>query len=101
MGGGKATCDSCLGTLGSLLVWGELLAPPVGVHILIRAPPACTQALSVRTWAVGPVRMTQRAAAHSRRPASDLGGAILGEHLESHRPGPGLQVGLQATAGRV
>lgn len=38
MGDGKATCDSCLGALGSMPVWGELLVSLVGVHILIRAP---------------------------------------------------------------
>lgn len=50
----------------------------------------------------GPARTTQRAAEPTHNaPASDLGGTILGEHLESDRPGLGLQVGLQATAGRV
>ena len=50
----------------------------------------------------GPARTTQRAAEPTHNaPASDLGGTILGEHLESGRPGLGLQVGLQATAGRV
>lgn len=77
---------------------------PVGVHILIRAmkvpPPACTQALSVReVGQQGRPRELQKPTHDA--PASDLGGTILGEHLESERPGLGLQVGLQATAGRV
>lgn len=104
MGDGKATCNSCLGTPGSVPVSGELLVSPVRIHNLMRAmkvsPPACTQALSAReVGQQGRPRGLQKPTHNV--PASDLGGTILGEHLESGRPGPGLQVGLQATAGRI